>query len=81
MGKVWPNLTTEDNLNVAPLNWSVSPLKSRMMKINNFHGVVKSNNTVFARLWRCEIVAGGLIKLFICKLQQIHHDLIIKKNL
>ena len=52
-----------------------------MMKIKNFHGVIQSNNTVFAGLWRCEIVTGGLIKLFICKPQQIYHDLIIKKNL
>ena len=28
-----------------------------------------------------EIVTGGLFKIFICKNQQIYHDLIVKSNL
>ena len=80
MGKIWPNLTTEDNINEVPLTWSVSPRKNWMMQVKNFHGVIQSNNTVFAGLWHCEIVMGGLIKLFMCKPQQIYHDLIIKRN-
>ena len=68
MGKIWRNITTEDNINEAPLTWSVLPRKNWTMKIKNFHGVVQSNNTVFAGLWCCEIVTRGIIKLFICKL-------------
>ena len=58
MGKIWPNLTTEDNIDKAPLTWFVSPRKNQMMKIKNFHRVVQSKNTIFAGLWRCEIVTG-----------------------
>ena len=36
MGKIWPNLTAEDNINEVPLTWSVSPRKNWMMKIKNF---------------------------------------------
>ena len=53
MGKIWPNLTTEDNINEAPLTWSVSPWKNRMMKIKNFHRVGQSNNMV---LQACDAV-------------------------
>ena len=45
-----PNVTADDNINEVPLSRSVSPLKNRMMKINNFHRVVQSNNTIFAGL-------------------------------
>ena len=81
MGKTWPNLTTEDNINEAPLTWSNSPRKNQMMKIKNFHGAGQSNNVVFAVLWRCESVTGGFLKIFICKPQQIYHDLIFKSKL
>ena len=63
MGKIWPNLTTEDNIKEAPLTWSASPRKNWMMKIKNFHGVGQSNNMVFASLWRCE-TDGGFLKDF-----------------
>ena len=63
MGKIWPNLTTEDNIKEAPLTWSASPRKNWMMKIKNFHGVGQSNNMVFAGLWRCE-TDGGFLKDF-----------------
>ena len=53
MGKIWPNLTTEDNINEAPLTWSVSPWKNRMMEIKNFHRVGQSNNMV---LQACDAV-------------------------
>ena len=35
MGKIWPKIITEDNINEAPLTWSVSPRKNRMTKIKN----------------------------------------------
>ena len=50
MGKICPNVTTEDKINEAPLTWPVSPRKNRMIKIKNFHGVLQSNNTIFAGL-------------------------------
>ena len=28
MGEIWPNVTIEDNINEAPLTWSVSPWKN-----------------------------------------------------
>ena len=37
VGKIWPNLTTEDNINEVALTWSVLPQKNRMIKIKNFH--------------------------------------------
>ena len=81
MGKIWPNLTTEDNIKEVPLTWSASPQKNWMMKIKNFHGAGQSNNMVFAGLWLCETVMGGFLKIFICKLHQIYHDLILKSKL
>ena len=50
MDKIWPSLTTGDNLNEVPLTSSVLPWKNRMMKIKNFLGVVQSNDTIFAGL-------------------------------
>ena len=45
--KIWLNSTTEDNMNEAPLAWSVSPLENGMRKIKNFHAAIQSNNAVF----------------------------------
>ena len=65
MGETWPNLTTEDNINEVPLNWSVSPQKNWMMKIKNFHGDGQSNNIVFAGLWSLKLRQGGGVKRFL----------------
>ena len=32
--KIWPNSTTEDNINEAPFTWSVSPLENQKIKKN-----------------------------------------------
>ena len=81
MCKIWPNLITEENINEAPLTWSVLPLKNQMMKIKIFYGVGQSNDVVLVDLWHCETVTGSFLKIFICKPQQIYHDLIFKSKL
>ena len=47
-GKIGPDSSTKDNINEAPLTWSVLPRENRVMKIKKFHGAVQSNNAIFA---------------------------------
>ena len=63
MGKSWPNLTTEDNINEAPITWSVLPRKNWMMKIKFFHRVSQSNNGVFAGLWCWETLTVFFLRI------------------
>ena len=43
----------------------VLPRENWMIKIKNSHEVVQSINTVFAGLWHCEIVMGGVYLKFL----------------